>query len=75
MLKQGFFGVALGGALIVATSAGAAPMGLALKPTAAVAATRSMEEVYYYRGGNYPYRWHGGYYRHRRWSGGRWSYW
>ena len=72
MLKQGFLGVALCGAL-AATSAIAAPV--VPKSTSAVVASPLAEQVYYYRGGYYPYHWNGRYYHHRRWRGGRWSYW
>jgi hypothetical protein len=35
---------------------------------------RSIEEVYYYRGGYYPYRYGGMYWHHRYYRYGRWHY-
>jgi hypothetical protein len=33
-----------------------------------------MQAYYYYRGRRYPYRYHGMYFMHRRYSAGRWHY-
>jgi hypothetical protein len=48
--------------------------------TAATSASRSavfdgnVVSVYYYRGGYYPYHYHGRYYGHRSYYHGRWRY-
>jgi hypothetical protein len=72
MLKSVLIGATFG--LIAASSAFATPS-VAPSPSATIVAKPYVEEVYYYRGGYYPYRWGGGYYRYRRWYGGRWRYW
>jgi hypothetical protein len=70
MFKLGFAGVALG--VIVASGAFAAtPVPV---PRAGITAPQ-IEQVYWYRGGYYPYRWGGGYWHYRRWYGGGWHYW
>jgi hypothetical protein len=50
----------------------------AIRPAIAIAAPASSAAIvpvyYYWRGGRYPYRWHGRYYHHRRWWHGYWRY-
>ena len=82
MLRQGLIGLALGGAVIAAAAtAPAAPIAVSSVPKATSAQGQAIEQVYWYRGHFYPYRWHGPafpgwrYGFHRRWYGHRWHYW
>jgi hypothetical protein len=84
MLKRGLVHLVLGGAMMAASATGAvAAPASGLGVTTAMPATNlPIEQVYWYGGHYYPYRWHGGYYRYRwngayyryRWHGGYYNY-
>jgi hypothetical protein len=72
MIFGGAIGVAVSTAAVAATPAMPTPS----PATIASPSNPSIERAaYWYRGGYYPYRWHGNYWRHRRWGGGGWRYW
>jgi len=58
----------------VSREAAAAPVTTAGAHTISGSSGSSIESVYYYRGGYYPYRYGGMYYRHRYYRYGRWHY-
>jgi hypothetical protein len=60
--------------LSVPHDAAAAPMAVAPPQLAPASDGGSIENVYYYRGGYYPYRYGGAYYRHRYYRYGRYHY-
>ena len=76
MLKLSLFGAALGFA-VAAGSAFAAPNPTAARGpvTTIVAPQLSLQQIHWYRGRYYRFRWGGRYYNNRRWRGGRWTYW
>jgi hypothetical protein len=52
----------------------AAPVMIAVSQIVPALGGGSIESVYYYRGGYYPYRYRGVYFRHRYYRHGRWHY-
>jgi hypothetical protein len=54
--------------------AAAAPVTTALPHMTPNVAGSSIENIYYYRGGYYPYRYGGMYWHHRYYRYGRWHY-
>jgi hypothetical protein len=69
--------ISMGLAVLVGVSvmrgAVAAPIAPAVLPMAALSGS-SPEQVYYYHGRHYPYRYNNRYYAHRVYRHGRWHY-
>jgi hypothetical protein len=76
MLKLFLFGPVFAVSIAAATAFATPNPHSAQRPAITIMTPQSpVEQVYYYRGGYYRYRWNGGYYNHRRWHHGRWRYW
>lgn len=73
MFRQGLMHATLAGAMLVATGAFAATP--AVPKSTAIANPAVEQAAYWWRGRSYPYRWHGGYWMHRRWEHNAWRYW
>jgi hypothetical protein len=66
--------VAFAGLLYISAAQGAVAA-QAPKPLVQASSHSSIEQAYYYyHNKRYPYRYHGAYYNHRRYSGGHWHY-
>ena len=73
-MRRYLFSLGLIGCLGMQNMAFAAPVGVATSLIARSEASRTIENVYYYRHHYYPYRYHGHYYRHRSYRHGHWHY-
>jgi hypothetical protein len=58
----------------VSPRAEAAPVAIAAPPGVSAFDNTLLRDIYYYHGQNYPYRYKGHYYHHRRYRDGRWYY-
>ena len=71
LMSVGLAGVAAASVLLGAV---AAPFAFVESPMILSTNSRSFEEIYYYHGRHYPYRYNSRYYAHRVYRNGHWHY-